>query len=250
MSRKIEPPRCDDDEWSAGANCILNMLFYYIGESPKSYAEIEDEAGLGKETLKSWRDETVFPQLDSVLRCLHVLGYSLVIVGSEDSAFAHPGYFAMQDRREEVRFKNAGLPLKTVFGTPEWEEANSFAEWPEPTPEEIATELRFQRWNGVISAASLAALSPKERIRLLAESEAFHEERRKLAEASAKRRAEEHRKRIDEMRQGRKRKGEATPVVKSRKASPSRKAKASAKMARTRERIARKVCSSDEISAV
>jgi DNA-binding phage protein len=225
--RMIEPPRGEDDEWSAGANDILDMLVYYIGESPLTRGEVASEAGLDEDTVKSWRDESVFPQLDSVLRCFRVLGYSLVIKRSEDSAFAHPGYFAMRDRREEVRCKKAGLPLTTVFGTPEWEEANSFAEWPEPTPEEIAAD-------------NARVPSPGER--------------HTLAEASAKRRDEERRKLFDEIRPKRKsettRKRVTAPVREPRKARPSHKAMAHAKMTRTVEGIARKSKSPLEISAV
>jgi hypothetical protein len=216
MSRPVEIPREEDDEWTAGANEIVNMLFHYIGESGKSYEQVEDEAGLGGKTLKSWRGDGMFPQLDSILRALHAVGYTLVTVRQEDSAFAQGGYFAMQDAREHLRCKKEGLPPTTVFGTPEWEEASSFDDWPLPTPREIAAD-------------NAAVPSP--------------EERRKLDDAFEERRKDKRRK-LFELRSAKRRRtlranSSTTPVVERReKRKPSDKAKTRTRLARTRDRLA------------
>lgn len=211
MSRPVEIPRGEDDGWTAGANEIVNMLFHYIDESPKTYGQVEDEAGLGAGTLKSWRRDGVFPQLDSVMRALHAVGYTLVSVRQEDSVFAHAGYFAMQDTRESRRCEKEGISPATVFGTPEWE-ANYLGDGPLPTYEEIAAD-------------NARVPSP--------------EERRKLNDAFEKRTTDERRMLFEQRGAKRKRtpkvNSPTTPSVKKRE--PSAKAKKRDTMTRTLQRI-------------
>ncbi len=144
MSRPVEVPLLTDDPWTCGTYEILKMLFFHVRKSNKTYDQIAREAGLHPETFKHWKTGKTMPALDSVLRCLHVLGYTLVVSRAENNAFAHDDYFDMTYEFECQRAEDANEPLPPRPGSKDWITANQIHddECLGPTPEDIERERR------------------------------------------------------------------------------------------------------------
>ncbi len=178
MSRKVEIPSFDDTPRTGGAYEILKILFFHIGKSKKTYAQIAEEAGLNPESLKQWKTGKVMPSLDSALRCLSAVGLTLVVAPEAESAFAHAGYFDMKDELERQQASKHGERPIPKRGSREWIKANLIRddECLEPTREDVEAERRER---AIPIEERMKAREPIERKR--------EEERRRVIDAGRRR---------------------------------------------------------------